>query len=267
MPAQPDFCPDRDRTASSQGGGDKTDGADGGKGVTLAAAKAAIERVLCRSGKEHWAPFEYSAAQGLEIKCLKRWAEANGAWLTQPEMVVWEDSPGTGEHRLKEVGDRMWKATKGGKFGIYLNCSGRAQADPILQIQKVKGTPYQYLTRLTLLNVWSKEIDGLQHLPELTRLEGVVVLDDEFSIITSQPCFVHDHEQPDADEIHQWLASMGFQSVTAGIYYRASDNLLLFDVKPANAIRSGGVIVPVDVIPMRPDGVLLSVVREVLGIR
>jgi hypothetical protein len=58
---------------------------------------------------------------------------------------------------------------------------------------------------------------------------------------------------------------MRFHQVLAGIFYRADDNLLIFDVKPANAIRSGGVIVPVDVIPMRPDVVMRSIIREALG--
>ena len=235
--------------------------------ISLNSAKAAIEQDAGRSGKEYWAAFEYDSEKRREIDSLRRWADAAGAWLQEPQTGAWEGGPGMGEHDIKEIGDSMWKATKGGKFGIYLNCTGRAMADPVRQIQKVSGTPHQYLNRLVLLNEWCRELDDLAGLPELTRLEGVATLDGEFSIITSQPCFPHDASQPSADEVCEWLLSLGFRMVTAGIYYRQSDNLGLFDVKPANAIRSGGSIVPIDIIPIRPQDVMKSVIDDVLGIR
>jgi hypothetical protein len=173
MPTQPDSSPEPERPSGQPGGACP-------EAVTLAAAKAAIEQDAGRSGKEHWAAFEYDSEKSREIECLKRWAYASGAWLEASDVGAWEGSLGMGEHDIKEVDNRMWKATKGGRFGIYLNCNGRAMADPIRQLQKVSGTPHQYLSRLVLLNEWCHELEGLADLPELTRLEGVVTLDNDF---------------------------------------------------------------------------------------
>ncbi len=173
-----------------------------------------------------------------------------------------------GEHDLTLIGSRVWKATKDGRFGIHFDAGGRAMGDPVRQIKKLSSaTPHQYLTRLALLNEWAAGLLGLGSGGELTRLEGVALLDDQFSFITSQPCFPHDADQPGWPDLMDWLKGQGFRLVTQGIFYRERDNLGLFDVKPSNLIRSGGVLVPVDVIPIRPQGRLASVLRQVLGIR
>lgn len=228
----------------------------------LFAAKSALERVLCRSGKEHWPAFAYDSEKGRETACLSRWASEEDCWFDSSSIADWKGGPGMGEHDIVMHGDRVWKSTKGGKFGIYFYCSGRVMGDPRRQIKKTKGTPHQYLSRLALLNEWRRGLSGLSGIGDLNRLEGVATLDDEFSIITSQPMFPHDEDQPAPAEIEAWLRGMDFKPVTAGIFYRGRDNLGLFDVKPSNAIRSGGVIVPLDVIPIRPHGLMQTLLRE-----
>ena len=96
----------------------------------------------------------------------------------------------------------------------------------------------------------------------MTRMEGVAVLDDQFAIITSQCSYPHDGDQPDARELDRWFRGLGFKPVTAGIFYRSEDNIAIFDVKPANVIRSGGILRPVDVIPIKLSGVLASALKE-----
>lgn len=61
-------------------------------------------------------------------------------------------------------------------------------ADPVDQLKQQSGTPYQYLTRLELLNRWCSgpTVTGGM---ALTRLEGFARVAGRFSIITSQPFF------------------------------------------------------------------------------
>lgn len=237
--------------------------------VSIAAAKGVIERNVGRSGTERWSAFDFDSAKNREIACLCAWADESGAWLSSPHLAFWEGGPGMGEHNVKEHDGRFWKATKNGRFGIYFDASARAQGDPVRQIQKkLSATPYQYLARLELSNEWSRSLPGLcpADFDDLTRLEGLVYLDEKFVFLTSQPCFPHDADQPDGVELASWLRSQYFLPVTEGIFYRPSDGLGLFDVKPANIIRSGGVLVPVDVIPIRLSGRLKSVIHRVVGI-
>jgi hypothetical protein len=241
--------------------------AGGNRAVSIAAAKSLIERDVGRSGQECWSAFDFDTAKSREIKCLCEWADRERVWIDSPEIGVWEGGPGMGEHHLKESDGRFWKATKDGRFGIWFHATGRVMGDPIRQIKKLSSaTPHQYLTRLALANEWTRSLPGLGHETELTRLEGVAWLDDQFCIITSQPIFTHDVDQPSRGELNDWFKSQGFRLVTEGIFYRPDDDLGLFDIKPSNIIRSGGVLVPVDVIPIRPRGLLASVIRKILTI-
>lgn len=237
-----------------------------GNVVTIANARRRLERVLGLSGTEHWAAFEIDSQKSREIACLRKWANECDAWLVEARLEDWKGGPGMGEHDLAKIGSRVWKATKEGRFGIWFGAHGRAMGDPVRQIKKLNSaTPHQYLSRLALSNEWCRTLPGLTAFDELTRLEGVLTLDDEFSIITSQPCFPHDDDQPDEAELARWLGSQRFRSIAKGIWYRASDDLGLFDIKPSNIIRSGGVLVPVDVIAIRPTGLLGSVIKMIAG--
>lgn len=232
----------------------------------IESATSALARDVGRSGTEHWAAFEIDSEKGREVACLRRWANESGAWLDSAKMIHWHGGLGLGEHDVKELGGRIWKATKDNRFGIYFAATGRATGDPVRQIQKLStATPHQYLTRLALLNDWCRTLPGAAAVPEMTRMEGIAVLDGRFAIITSQCLYPHDEAQPSSTDLATWLMGFGFKSVTAGIFYRPADNLALFDVKPANIIRSAGVLRPVDVIPITPTGLLAAVLREIAG--
>lgn len=113
------------------------------------------------------------------------------------------------------------------------------------------ATPAQYLARL----VW---LDALH--PDLNRLEGFSLLDGHFSIITSQPWFAA--RNGTWAEIKHWLSDLGFRAVRDDIYddptrwYHPGQNLALFDVGESNVIYSEGRLIPIDIIPMRPQGLL-----------
>ena len=246
-PAQPS-SPDRDKTACGR----------------LASAKSVLERVLGRRGEEHWGTADYSEAQSREIDILEDWAKKDGCWLESPEWGVWDMSLGMGEHHVRQEQRRVFKATKKTRFGVYPSCSGRATGDPVDQLKLGKGTPHQYLMRLELLNRWSASLDGMKDI-EMNRLEGCMILDDQFSIITSQPWFPHDELQTTVEDIAAWMARQGFQMITAGIWYHRGRNLALFDVKPSNMIRSGGHIIPIDVIPIEPLGRMKTILEAVLS--
>lgn len=95
----------------------------------------------------------------------------------------------------------------------------------------------------------------------MNQLEGCMILDDQFSIITSQPWFPHDEVQTTPSDIVAWMEGRGFKGITAGIWYHRRKNLALLDVKPSNMIRSGGHLIPLDVIPIRPSGRMKQVLE------
>lgn len=228
----------------------------------LAAAKSVLERVLGRCGEEYWSAADYGEAQSRETIILEDWATKDGCWLESPEWGVWELSLGMGEHHVRQEQDRVFKATKKMRFGVYPSCSGRATGDPVDQLKLGQGTPHQYLMRLDLLNRWSSTLEGMNG-RQMNRLEGCMILDDQFSIITSQPWFPHDEVQTTVDDIAAWMAKHGFKMITAGIWHNARLNLALFDVKPSNMIRSGGHIIPIDVIPIEPFGRMKQILEAI----
>jgi hypothetical protein len=246
-PAQPS-SPDRDKTACGR----------------LASAKSLLERVLGRRGEEHWGTADYDSCHVEEVTALEAWARESGCWLTSDEWLHWDSSLGMGEHHLHKRGDRVYKATKKVRFGVYPSCSGRATGDPVDQLKLTRGTPHQYLMRLELLNRWSESLPGMTKGP-MNQMEGCAGIDGGFSIITSQPWFPHDAVQTTVEDIAAWMARNDFQMITAGIWYHRGRNLALFDVKPSNMIRSGGHIIPIDVIPIEPFGRMKTILEAVLS--
>jgi hypothetical protein len=228
-------------------------------GVSLAAARSILERHAGRRGTEHWSAGESDREKDREIELLRQWADEVRAWLPHEQVRYWGHSAGAQEHDFKVVEDRFWKATKGGRFGFYPQWTGRAGG----RLEgRCDATPYQYLTRLHTLNDWTRSLPGLGQVEALTRLEGLAVLDGALSLITSQPAFAHDPVQPEKEEIAAWLRVLSFQKIDAATWYSPGENLALFDVAPRNVIRSSGVFVPVDVIPVKPWGVLESILRD-----
>ena len=113
------------------------------------------------------------------------------------------------------------------------------------------ATPVQYFSRLILLETLC---------PGLNHLKGFAQLDGYFSIITSQSWYAA--RNATWAEISHWLRGLGFRPVRDDIYddpsrwYHAEQNLALFDVGESNVLYSDGQLVPIDIIPMRPRGLL-----------
>jgi hypothetical protein len=64
------------------------------------------------------------------------------------------------------------------------------------------------------------------------------------------------------------MTSRGFIPVRSDVYddptrwYHPEQNLALFDVGESNMVVSEGEIVPIDIIPMQPDGPLLDFLSD-----
>ncbi len=83
------------------------------------------------------------------------------------------------------------------------------------------------------------------------------------AIVTSQPRF--DIVPVTTAEIDAWFASQGFVKITDSAYYRAEDNLGVFDAHDKNLVRADeDVLVPFDVIPCHPAGGFLAFIEETL---
>ena len=101
--------------------------------------------------------------------------------------------------------------------------------------------------------------------PESRRLEGVLALENDLAICISQPRL--DLIAVTQAEIDGWFVAQGFQIVTTAAYYRAEDNLGIFDAHDKNVVRSSvdpGILIPFDVIPVQPDGGFLDFIRDSL---
>ena len=65
--------------------------------------------------------------------------------------------------------------------------------------------------------------------------------------------------------LNNWFASLGFVKITDAAYYRAEDNLGVFDADDKNLVRADeDVLVPFDVIPCHPAGGFLAFIEETL---
>lgn len=122
------------------------------------------------------------------------------------------------------------------------------------RFQLWEASPIEYLERLLLQN---------ELVPGLNRLEGVIDQADDLAIVTSQPRF--DIVPVTLAEIDAWFATQGFQKVTPCGYYRAEDNLGVFDAHAKNLVRFEDTLIPFDVIPCRPDGGFLQFIADTLA--
>lgn len=155
-------------------------------------------------------------------------------------------------------GTRAFKATKGAKFGFWPSVSSEVVSTRLDEYLVMRpATPAQYFSRLSLLD--SLYLD-------LNRLEGFAQLDGHFSIITSQSWYVA--RNATWPEIGRWLRELGFRPVRDDIYddptrwYHAEQNLALFDVGESNVLYCDGQFVPIDIIPMRPQGFLRETIER-----
>ena len=189
---------------------------------------------------------------------LKEWAESLGL-LLNVSTILGRLVRGGQEHDVLVEGDRFFKVTRCGVFGLAPGIDlALVPADQdARRFHLWEATPGQYLERLRLQNLIT---------PGLNRLEGILVEEDDLAICISQPRLeLIDVNQAEIDD---WFVTQGFQVITTAAYYRADDNLGIFDAHDKNVVRSSvdpDTLIPFDVIPVQPDGGFLDFIRETLA--
>lgn len=163
------------------------------------------------------------------------------------------------EHELyhDETSDRYFKLTRHGIFGLSpgIEIALVSSAEDARRFYLWEATPLEYLERLLLQNAL---------VPGLNRLEGVISQPGgDLAIVTSQPRF--DIVPVTTAEIDAWFDSLGFTKITHAAYYRADDNLGIFDAHDKNLVRSGELLIPFDGIPCHPAGGFLSFIEETVA--
>ena len=155
-----------------------------------------------------------------------------------------------------EATDRYFKVTRDGIFGLSPGIDLALVSSDMdsRRFQLWEASPIEYLERLLLQN---------ELVPGLNRLEGVIDQGDDLAIVTSQPRF--DIVPVTLAEIDAWFAAQGFEKVTPCGYYRAEDNLGVFDAHAKNLVRFEDTLIPFDVIPCRPDGGFLQFIADTLA--
>ncbi len=189
---------------------------------------------------------------------LRQWAGRLGLLLSPfdlPARVV----RGGQEHELfhDERTDRYFKVTRNGVFGLSpgIELALVSSSEDARRFHLWEATPLEYLERLHLQNLL---------VPGLNSLEGLIVqAGDEMAIVTSQPRF--DIVPVTTAEIDVWFTSLGFIKITDSAYYRAEDNLGVFDAHDKNLVRADeDVLIPFDVIPCHPAGGFLTFIEKTL---
>lgn len=186
---------------------------------------------------------------------LAQWARGLGLLLNADEIAP-KLLKGGQEHEFYREGDRVIKVTCGGVFGFSpgIELALVSSSQDARRFHLWEATPIEYLERLRLLN---------ELVPGLNRFEGVMVQMDDLAIVTSQPAF--DLNPVPESEIDTWFALQGFTKITHAAYYRAEDNLGIFDAHSKNLVRSGQTLIPFDVIPCHPDGGFLAFIEATLA--
>ncbi len=187
---------------------------------------------------------------------LREWADRLGL-LLNAAAINSRLTRGGQEHDIYDEGERVIKVTRNGVFGFSpgIELALVSSAEDARRFHLWDATPLEYLERLHLQNFL---------VPGLNALEGVIVQPgDEMSIVTSQPRF--EIVPVTTAEIDAWFASFGFGKITDSAYYRAADNLGIFDAHDKNVVRAGDILIPFDVIPCHPAGGFLAFIEETLA--
>ncbi len=223
----------------------REDGAD-----LVVAALSHLRGISAPSGNALGAP-----PLGRQKENLREWARGLGLLLT-PESIVPRLERGGQEHDWFREGERVFKVTRDGIFGLApgMDLALVSSDQDARRFQLWEATPIEYLERLHLQN---------QLVPGLNRLEGVLTQVGDLAIVTSQPRF--DIVPVTQSEIDDWFAALGFEKITECGYYRAEDNLGIFDAHTKNLVRFQDDLIPFDVIPCRPAGGFLKFIADTLS--
>lgn len=225
----------------------RADGAD-----LVGAALSHLRRGLPSTGAAHGTP-----TLARQKESLREWARGLGLLLS-PAKLPTKVVRGGQEHDLfhDEATDRYFKVTRGGIFGLApgIDLALVSSGEDARRFHLWEATPLEYLERLHLQN---------QLVPGLNRLEGVLDPGDDLAVVISQPRF--DLVPVTQPEIDAWFERLGFVKVTECGYYRAEDNLGIFDAHTKNLVRFHDDLIPFDVIPCRPAGGFLQFIADTLA--
>ncbi len=186
---------------------------------------------------------------------LREWARSLGL-LLNPDLIIPRLERGGQEHDWFREGERVFKVTRDGIFGLSpgIDLALVSSDQDARRFHLWEATPLEYLERLHLQN---------QLVPGLNHLEGILDQGDDLAVVTSQPRF--DLVAVTQPEIDAWFARLGFAKVTECGYYRAEDNLGIFDAHTKNLVRFQEDLIPFDVIPCRPAGGFLQFIADTLA--
>ena len=96
------------------------------------------------------------------------------------------------------------------------------------------------------------------------RLEGFAMLEGEFRIVISQQFIDPVAASPKA--ISDFFTGAGFERLLMESWYRAADNVAVFDAGTTNLLEFAGHLFPIDILPARPGGLLLERIKEALRV-
>lgn len=218
----------------------------------IVAALDHLRRSLGGDGEAHW-----KANTFRQKGHLQEWAEDLGRLLDFSDFAD-RLSRGGQEHDVFIEGGRYFKLTRQGVFGLTpgIDLALVPSNQDARRFHLWEASPYQYLERLRLQNLIT---------PDLNRLEGIVVQENDLAICISQPRL--EIIPVTQTEIDDWFSSLGFRTITTAAYYRAEDNLGIFDAHDKNVVRSPldpGTLIPFDVIPVQPDGGFLDFIEQTI---
>ena len=216
---------------------------------------AAIAHLAASAARDGKAPGQTSSSW--QEACLREWA-ASLEVLLDAEEYASRALRGGQEHDVIFEEDRCIKITRDGVFGLApgIELALVAKGAEARRFHLWEATPLQYLERLFLQNELT---------PGLNQLLGVLVQPGEISLVISQPRF--DLNPATQAEIDAWFQGQGFARVTTAAYYREEDNLGIFDAHDKNVVKATfdpSILIPFDVIPVRPDGGFLDFIRDTL---
>jgi len=218
----------------------------------LVTALTHLKRSLGRVSDASW-----KAHSSSQEACLREWAEGLGLLLDAEALSPMLRRGGM-EHDVIATDDRYYKSTRHNIFGLTpgIELALVSSSEDARRFHLWQASPYQYLERLHLQNT--------NLVPGLNRLEGILAQGDtHLAIVTSQPRF--QILQVTVAEIDAWFAGRGFGRITDSAYYRAEDNLGVFDAHEKNLVRAApdsDTLIPFDVIPCHPEGGFLQFIRQ-----
>lgn len=218
----------------------------------IVAALDHLRRSVGGDGEAHWQTDTFR-----QKGHLQEWAESLGILLNFSDFAD-RLARGGQEHDVFVYDDRYFKLTRSGVFGLTpgIDLALVPSDQDARRFHLWEASPYQYLERLRLQNLIT---------PDLNRLEGIVVQEDDLAICISQPRL--ELISVTQEQIGDWFVSHGFEIVTSAAYYRREDNLGVFDAHDRNVVRASvdsDILVPFDVIPVQPDGGFLEFIHSTL---